>query len=365
MVSGRKLWSEESQRGFGVPVEALVGVLLISVVANGALLIWLARSDHVTIHWPLGGSAAGKSSWPSGSSADPGRPRRRALFVAGPQPTTAAPLTTRTAIPVSPNTPLSTALPPDLAELLGSPAPLTSRPDGGPRENGNGNGYRPVGPEAALVRVANPRGAGLGESEMPPDPLTGLEGPAGWTRIMEVENARLLRYRRPSTIVVAEIDGLRRLSERMGEEPVSRLLPVVADAFRNEARGSDWIGRVGYGRFAAFLAETDEIAAINYVERIRQICEPWLSSAAVPLRLAIGWSSPSAASDLEFAIKRAEDRMHSDRRLPAKLPAPRAVPARVVALPGAETEPATLVAETEPEPEAVSVEEPRPTHSIG
>jgi diguanylate cyclase (GGDEF)-like protein len=148
-----------------------------------------------------------------------------------------------------------------------------------------------------------------------------------------VENARLLRYRRPSTVVVAEVDGLRRLAERLGEEPVSRLLPVVADALRSEARGSDWVARIGYGRFAAFLAETDEIAAINYVERIRQLCEPWLSSSAVPLRLAIGWSSPNGASDMEFAIKRAEERMHSDRRVPPKLSAPKGVASGVVALP--------------------------------
>ena len=316
-----------------MPVEFLLGVLVISGVANGALMLWLARADHVTIHWPFGGVDSGRSDWPTPSS-DPRPSRRRALFVAGPSTDD---VSTRSAIPVLGSSPQTTAaLPPDLAEFLGSPASITSgRSDAGyagsNRDNRNGFRAAPDG----LVRVGTPRQGRDGEIDMPPDPLTALEGPQSWTRIIEVENARLLRYRRPSTIVVAEVDGLRKLSERMGEEPVARLLPVVADALRIEARGSDWVARIGYGRFAAFLAETDEIAAINYVERIRQICEPWLSSAAVPLRLAIGWSSPGAASDLEFAIKRAEERMHSDRRLPAKLPAPRAVPPRVVALPRA------------------------------
>jgi diguanylate cyclase (GGDEF)-like protein len=150
---------------------------------------------------------------------------------------------------------------------------------------------------------------------------------------MEIENARLLRYRRPVTVVMAEVEGLRRLAERLGDEPVDRLLPVIADAFRREARSSDWVARVGNGRFAAFLPETDEIQAINYVERIRIVCEPWLASSAVPLRLAIGWSSPGASSDLEFALERAEERMHADRRMPGKpIQPPRAVPARVVSL---------------------------------
>jgi diguanylate cyclase (GGDEF)-like protein len=140
-----------------------------------------------------------------------------------------------------------------------------------------------------------------------------------WNRILEIENARLLRYRRPVTIVVADIEGLRRLAERLGEVPVQRLLPLIADAFVREARTSDWIARVGEGRFRALLPETDEIQAINYVERVRIVCEPWLASAAVPLSLAIGWSSPSASSDLMFAIQQAEERMRTDRRTADRL----------------------------------------------
>jgi diguanylate cyclase (GGDEF)-like protein len=320
-------------KGLGrVPVEILVGVLIVSVLGNGALLLWLARADHVTIHWP-NSRDSGRSNWPDFQTRDPASGRRRALFIAGQsQPGASA----RPGIQISPNGggPAGTGLPPDLAELLARPAPL------GPREPGQasghqrdgGNGFHTSAPDGVLVRV-QPPSASAPDTGIPLDALTGLEGPQGWSRIIEVENARLLRYRRPSTVVVAEVDGLRRLAERLGEEPVSRLLPVVADALRSEARGSDWVARIGYGRFAAFLAETDEIAAINYVERIRQLCEPWLSSSAVPLRLAIGWSSPNGASDMEFAIKRAEERMHSDRRVPPKLPAPKGVASGVVALP--------------------------------
>ena len=311
-----------------MPVEFLVGVLVLSVVANGALLVWLARADHVSFHWPFGADPT-RSNWTPNREQPP--TRRRALFVAGESPTTSS---GRQGIPVSPGTAGSAALPPELAQLLGNQAPLAGRSEAS-------TGLRPA-PQDGIVRVRHNGPNNTDEVEMLPDPLTGLESPESWSRIVEVENARLLRYRRPSTIVVAEVDGLRKLAERMGDEPVARVLPVIADAFRTEARGSDWIARVGYGRFAAFLAETDEIAAINYVERIRQICEPWLSSSAIPLRLAIGWSSPSGASDLEFAIKRAEERMHSDRRLPAKLPPPRTSTPRVVALPSVESEPEVL-----------------------
>lgn len=335
-----------------MPVELLVGVLVLSVVANAALLLWLGRADHVTIHWPNLGGEPRRSEWPDFPERDRSSGRRRALFIAG---QTQSSVATGPGIPIAgaPRQSDGGALPPDLADLLARPATFGPREEpsnaSGPHGE-HGNGFHSAPPDGTLVRVHSAPAANSLETGIALDSLTGVEGPQSWSRIIEVENARLLRYRRPSTIVVAEVDGLRKLTERLGDDPVSRLLPVVADAFRQEARGSDWVARVGYGRFAAFLAETDEIEAINYVERIRQICEPWLSSAAVPLRLAIGWSSPGAATDMEFAIKRAEERMHSDRRVPPKLPAPKGAGARVVGGSDGESGPeaAVLVSPAEP-----------------
>ena len=54
----------------------------------------------------------------------------------------------------------------------------------------------------------------------------------------------------------------------------------------------------GAGRFAVLLPETDEIAAINYVERVRRACELWLESGAIALRLAIGWAGTAGDPSL-------------------------------------------------------------------
>jgi diguanylate cyclase (GGDEF)-like protein len=368
------------------PMELLIGVLLLSLLVNLSLLTWVSRSDRFTLHWPrwlqsfldairldaIRLDATGPDAARRAGPADPllASPRRP-FFVATPgapasgtapagaptaaaaplaaaplaaAPLAAAPLAAAPA-PLAAAPPaqsaLSRSLPPDLTALLASPASLAPGAGGsGPLSGRDGSG-RPDEPIAAgaggeaamLARLpgSRERSAGLGT-----DPLTGLEGPAGWSRLIEVENERLLRYRRPLTVVMVEVEGLRRLVERLGQEPLERLLPVIADAFRREARASDWVARIGESRFAALLPETDEIQAINYVERVRVVCEPWLASAAVPLRLAIGWSSPTASSDLEFALRRAEERMHTDRRMPGKsLQPPRVVPARVVAFPPA------------------------------
>ena len=146
------------------------------------------------------------------------------------------------------------------------------------------------------------------------DPLTGLDTLFAWERTLAEENYRYVRYRRPVSVVVAEVDGLGRLVDRFGAEPARRVLPAVGDAMRRLARRTDKVAHVGGGRFLVLLPETDEVAAINYVERVRVACERWLESGAVALHLSIGWASPTAVGELETAIRAAEERMYAERR---------------------------------------------------
>jgi GGDEF domain-containing protein len=83
---------------------------------------------------------------------------------------------------------------------------------------------------------------------------------------------------------------------------------------RRLARRTDKVAHVGGGRFLVLLPETDEVAAINYVERVRVACERWLESGAVALHLSIGWASPTAVGELDTAMRAAEERMYAERR---------------------------------------------------
>jgi diguanylate cyclase (GGDEF)-like protein len=157
------------------------------------------------------------------------------------------------------------------------------------------------------------------------DPLTGLDTLLAWERDLAEEDARYARYRRPVTVVVAELDGLARLVERFGEEPARRILPAVGDTMRRYARRTDRVAHAGGGRFLVLMPETDEIQAINYVERVRAASERWLEAGAVSLHLSIGWASPTAVGQLDTALRAAEERMLADRRRTRR---PEADPAR-------------------------------------
>ena len=144
------------------------------------------------------------------------------------------------------------------------------------------------------------------------DPLTGLLSASRWARVVADEDARIRRYRRAATIVMIELDGLDRLTARLGDAAAERLVPAVADTIRRLAREADFVARLGDGRFAVLLPETDEIQAINYVERVRRTCDMWLESGAVALRLAMGWASATGDDSLQDAGRVATERMFTE-----------------------------------------------------
>lgn len=146
------------------------------------------------------------------------------------------------------------------------------------------------------------------------DPQTGLDTIRAWTVVFEHESARLRRYGRTATIVVAELDGLDALAARLGRDVADGLIPPVADALRRNARGPDRVCRARHNRFLVLMPETDEVAAINYIERVRTACDLWLESGALAVRLVMGWASPPPGGSLEDALRLAGERMMEERR---------------------------------------------------
>ncbi len=162
------------------------------------------------------------------------------------------------------------------------------------------------------------------------DPGTGMLTPSGWGRVVADEDARVRRYRRPATIVMIELDGLDRLTSRLGDAAGDRLIPAVAETVKRLAREADHIAQLGPGRFGVLLPETDEIQAIHYIERVRRTCDLWLESGAVSLRLAMGWASASGDDNLHEAGRAATERMfaevHRNARRNGDLPIPDIAP---------------------------------------
>ncbi len=203
-------------------------------------------------------------------------------------------------------------------------ARLVTRTEGGtsfrPMAVGPGNPFvpRPLpGPPDPARPGAWLEAVGPGVSEPvkmgATDPVTGLELAPAWSKWLSEESARIGRYGHPATIVLVEVAGIDRLAERLGPDAVDRLIPPIATTMRRHARAADNIARLGRAKFGALLPETDEIRAINYVERTRSECDVWLESGAVALRLSIGWAEIGANQPVGVAIQAAERRLNAER----------------------------------------------------
>jgi diguanylate cyclase (GGDEF)-like protein len=150
------------------------------------------------------------------------------------------------------------------------------------------------------------------------DALTGLLDASAFTRLVIAEDVRIHRYHRPATVVIFELEGLDRLIDRLGQDAADRIVPALADTVRRLARDVDHVARLAPGRFGVLMPETDEVAAINYVERVRRACELWLESGAIALRLAAGWAGTTGDPSLVQAQRVATDRMYLELRREAR-----------------------------------------------
>jgi diguanylate cyclase (GGDEF)-like protein len=165
--------------------------------------------------------------------------------------------------------------------------------------------------------ISPPLGSELTSSRT--DSLTGLLVVKEWNRIVADEDARVNRYRHPATVVIIELDGFDRLVANLGPDAGDRVLPALADTLSRNARGADHLARIGSTRFGILLPETDEVVAINYIERVREACDLWLESGAIALHLSIGWASPGPDSSLAVAVARAQERMFAEQRRALRL----------------------------------------------
>ena len=141
------------------------------------------------------------------------------------------------------------------------------------------------------------------------DSLTGLEGPDFWQRVLVAEVARSLRYDRTSPSWSPSSKACSRWPRRgastSGATPSARR----PSACGRTSRTSDYCTRIGLTRFGVILTETDEIAAINYVERVREAGPRSMPRGGENLRFSFGWASPKPGEPADAVVRRADSRL--------------------------------------------------------
>ena len=101
------------------------------------------------------------------------------------------------------------------------------------------------------------------------DALTGLLNARGFHQRLQQELARARRSRQPLSLVLIDLDGLKRINDHHGHEVGDRALRAVAETIRDTLRLTDLGARVGGDEFVVLAPNTLESAAVTLAERIR------------------------------------------------------------------------------------------------
>ena len=105
------------------------------------------------------------------------------------------------------------------------------------------------------------------------DGLTGCGSLDALDRRLRDEFERARRYTLSFALVLLDVDGLRTINERLGQEAGDRILGELGSILQREIRAPDFAARYGGDEFALILPATDGPGATRFVERVRRVLD--------------------------------------------------------------------------------------------
>jgi len=105
------------------------------------------------------------------------------------------------------------------------------------------------------------------------DALTGAVNRREFIERGSAELARAARSRRPTTLLVLDLDHFKSVNDRYGHPGGDAVLKALVAMLKRETRVSDIVARLGGEEFAVLLPETSLEAALPVAERIRSALE--------------------------------------------------------------------------------------------
>ncbi|MDP6706188.1 MAG: GGDEF domain-containing protein [Alphaproteobacteria bacterium] len=128
---------------------------------------------------------------------------------------------------------------------------------------------RTLSETARLVQISDRIEAALGD-ESKTDELTGVFSRRHFEDSVESEYGRSVRFQHPLSILIVDVDHLKRVNACHGHAAGDLALKTLAAAVMGILRKVDLFARVGGQKFVALLPETDTTGAVILAERLRE-----------------------------------------------------------------------------------------------
>src|ERR1700722_6759299 len=145
------------------------------------------------------------------------------------------------------------------------------------------------------------------------DQLTGLYNRRSGEQRLAEEISRAVRHERPLTILLADLDGLKQINDRLGHAAGDLVLKGFSERLRKAIRGSDLAVRLGGDEFMVLLPECRADEVKHVLNRLDGL-EVEYEGTKIPCRFSGGWTDYRHGETAEELLKRADDTLYANKR---------------------------------------------------
>jgi diguanylate cyclase (GGDEF)-like protein len=146
------------------------------------------------------------------------------------------------------------------------------------------------------------------------DQLTGLYNRRSGEQRLADEIARSLRYGRPLTLLMIDLDGLKQVNDKLGHAGGDMMLKAFSDRVQRAIRGSDLAVRLGGDEFMVILPECRSEEVRHVILRLEGASVTY-EGQHVPCRFSRGWVDYRPGETAQEFLKRADDALYANKRL--------------------------------------------------
>lgn len=147
------------------------------------------------------------------------------------------------------------------------------------------------------------------------DHLTGLANRRRFERQLEREVGRVLRFERPFTLLMIDIDNFKNLNDTFGHDAGDDAIRRISRVLREGTRGIDLAARIGGEEFAVLLVETSQAAGMEVAERLRVAIRHLQTPSEARITASFGVAEcPTDAQTASGILKAADVALYEAKR---------------------------------------------------
>lgn len=149
------------------------------------------------------------------------------------------------------------------------------------------------------------------------DMLTQLPNRQAYEQRLQQEYERWKRYGRPLALAVCDIDHFKTINDNFGHLSGDKVLRIISKTLAKRLRKTDFVARFGGEEFVVLMPETDQQAALQAIETIREAvasCPFHFREKPLTITLSAGIAMFSSNASPEQIFERADTALYQAKQ---------------------------------------------------